>query len=150
MSSRPLLWKLAIAAALLAPLAGCGPKIEPEIASAAGEPAYATDYPAELTSVMDRLNTAENKTKELSGKFSGYPDALKSPPWPKVIVVVDKADAEGRAQARSQSMLVAQMLIVLGYLLFLAYPAVIRILLVRAEPHAGTIRRSAAMPDDDQ
>jgi hypothetical protein len=35
---------------------------------------------------------------------------------------------EGRAGERSQSMLVAQMLIVLGYLLFLAYPAVIRIL----------------------
>ena len=34
----------------------------------------------------------------------------------------------GRAGQRSQSMLVAQMLIVLGYLLFLAYPAVIRIL----------------------
>jgi tight adherence protein C len=38
------------------------------------------------------------------------------------------AEMEGRAGERSQSMLVAQMLIVLGYLLFLAYPAVIRIL----------------------
>jgi hypothetical protein len=48
---------------------------------------------------MDRLNSAESKTKELSAKFSTYPDALKSPPWPKVIVVVDKADAEGRSYA---------------------------------------------------
>jgi Flp pilus assembly protein TadB len=38
------------------------------------------------------------------------------------------AEMEGRAGQRSQSMLVAQMLIVMGYLLFLAYPAVIRIL----------------------
>jgi len=38
------------------------------------------------------------------------------------------AEMEGKAGQRSQSMLVAQMLIVLGYLLFLAYPAVSRIL----------------------
>jgi Flp pilus assembly protein TadB len=38
------------------------------------------------------------------------------------------AEMEGKAGQRSQSMLVAQMLIVLGYLLFLAYPAVNRIL----------------------
>ena len=38
------------------------------------------------------------------------------------------AEMEGRAGERSQSMLVAQMLIVLGYLLFLSYPAVSRIL----------------------
>jgi tight adherence protein C len=38
------------------------------------------------------------------------------------------AEMEGKAGQRSQSMLVAQMLIVLGYLLFIAYPAVSRIL----------------------
>lgn len=38
------------------------------------------------------------------------------------------AEMEGKAGERSQSMLVAQMLIVLGYLVFLAYPAVARIL----------------------
>ncbi|MCM0621268.1 type II secretion system F family protein [Nocardioides bruguierae] len=38
------------------------------------------------------------------------------------------AEAEGRAAARSQSMLVAQVLIALGFLLFLMFPAVIRIL----------------------
>ena len=38
------------------------------------------------------------------------------------------AAMEGRAGERSQSMLVAQMLIVLGYLIFLAYPAVSRIM----------------------
>jgi tight adherence protein C len=37
------------------------------------------------------------------------------------------SDAEGRAQARSQSMLVAQLLLALGFLLFLVYPAVARI-----------------------
>lgn len=38
------------------------------------------------------------------------------------------ADAEGRAQARSQSMLVAQLLLCVGFLLFLIYPAVARVL----------------------
>jgi tight adherence protein C len=38
------------------------------------------------------------------------------------------ADAEGRAQARSQSMLVAQLLLALGFLLFLVYPAAARVL----------------------
>jgi Flp pilus assembly protein TadB len=38
------------------------------------------------------------------------------------------AEMEGKAGQRSQSMLVAQMLIVMGYLLFLGYPAVSRIL----------------------
>lgn len=38
------------------------------------------------------------------------------------------AEMEGKAGQRSQSMLVAQMLIVVGYLVFLAYPAVSRIL----------------------
>jgi Flp pilus assembly protein TadB len=38
------------------------------------------------------------------------------------------ADAEGRAQARSQSMLVAQVLLAIGFLLFLIYPAITRVL----------------------
>jgi Flp pilus assembly protein TadB len=37
------------------------------------------------------------------------------------------ADAEGRAQARSQSMLVAQLLLAVGFLVFLIYPAVVRV-----------------------
>lgn len=38
------------------------------------------------------------------------------------------ADAEGRAAARSQSMLVAQLMLCVGFLLFLIYPAVARLL----------------------
>lgn len=38
------------------------------------------------------------------------------------------AEAEGRAAARSQSMLVAQLLLCVGFLLFLTYPAVARVL----------------------
>jgi Flp pilus assembly protein TadB len=38
------------------------------------------------------------------------------------------ADAEGRAAARSQSMLIAQLLLCVGFLLFPTYPAVARIL----------------------
>lgn len=38
------------------------------------------------------------------------------------------ADIEGRAQARSQSMLVAQLLLAVGFLIFLTYPALARVL----------------------
>jgi hypothetical protein len=38
------------------------------------------------------------------------------------------ADTEGRAQAQSQSMLMAQMLLCVGFLLFLTYPAVARVM----------------------
>ncbi|HNV15470.1 MAG TPA: type II secretion system F family protein, partial [Dermatophilaceae bacterium] len=38
------------------------------------------------------------------------------------------ADAEGRAAARSQSMVVAQMLLAIGFLTFLIFPAVARLL----------------------
>jgi tight adherence protein C len=38
------------------------------------------------------------------------------------------ADAEAKAEARSQSMLVAQLLLCAGFLVFLVYPAIARIL----------------------
>lgn len=79
--------------------AGCAPKIEPEIASASGESMYAAGYPAELQRTTDDITAAEAQIKELSGKFAGYPDALKSPPWAKVLEIVEKADAGGRAYA---------------------------------------------------
>jgi tight adherence protein C len=41
----------------------------------------------------------------------------------------DLADSEGKAQERSQSMLVAQLLLCAGFLVFLTYPAVVRVLL---------------------
>jgi tight adherence protein C len=40
----------------------------------------------------------------------------------------EMADAEGRAQAKSQSMLVAQLLLAVGFLIFLIYPAISRVL----------------------
>jgi tight adherence protein C len=40
----------------------------------------------------------------------------------------EMADAEGRAQAKSQSMLVAQLLLAVGFLIFLIYPAITRVL----------------------
>ncbi|MBT0772255.1 type II secretion system F family protein [Kineosporia sp. J2-2] len=40
----------------------------------------------------------------------------------------EMADAEGRAQARSQSMLIAQLLLAVGFLIFLIYPAIVRVL----------------------
>lgn len=98
-----LLRSLVVAAALpLAALgggAGCAPKIEPEIASASGESMYAAGYPAELQRTGEDITAAEAQIKELSGKFAGYPEALKSPPWAKVVEIVEKADAGGQAYA---------------------------------------------------
>lgn len=99
MPMRRLFGSLAIALAVAAAATGCAPKIEPEIASAAGEPMYAAEYPAELQRATEGITAAESKIKELSGKFAGYPDALKSPPWAKVREIADKADASGRAYA---------------------------------------------------
>lgn len=99
MKIRPLLWSLAIAAMGLGAAAGCAPPVEPQIASSAPEAMYATEYPDALTATMDGINDAEAKTKETSAKFSAYPDALKEPPWPKVVDIVTLADAGGRAYA---------------------------------------------------
>jgi hypothetical protein len=99
MKIRPLFWRLAIAAVGLSASVGCAPPIEPQIASSAPEPMYAADYPDALSRTMEEINAAESKTKETAGKFSGYPDALKNPPWPKVVEIVDLADSSGRAYA---------------------------------------------------
>lgn len=99
MRTIPLLFRLAVAVALAGAATGCAQKIEPEIASPANEPRYATEFPDQLQHTMDAINTAETKTKELDAKFSAFPDTLKSPPWAKVLEVVKLADAEGRAYA---------------------------------------------------
>lgn len=99
MKIRPLFWRLAFAAVGLSTAAGCAPPIEPQIASSAPEPMYAADYPDALSSTMEAINAAEARTKETTAKFSSYPDALKSPPWPKVLEIVTLADTSGRAYA---------------------------------------------------
>jgi hypothetical protein len=99
MKIRPLFWRLALATVGLSAAAGCAPPVEPQIASSAPEPMYAASWPDELSATMDGINDAEAKTKENSSKFSGYPDALKNPPWPKVVEIVDLADSTGRAYA---------------------------------------------------
>jgi hypothetical protein len=102
MKNRPLFWRLLIAAVGTVAVAGaaaCAPPIEPQIASSAPEPMYAADYPETLARTMEDINAAEAKTKETSAKFASYPDALKSPPWPKVLEIVNLADSSGRAYA---------------------------------------------------
>ena len=99
MKIRPFFCSLAIAAVGLSAAVGCAPPIEPQIASAAPEPMYAADYPEALSRTMEDINAAEAKTKETTAKFSGYPDTLKSPPYPKVLEVVNLADTSGRAYA---------------------------------------------------
>jgi hypothetical protein len=87
----------ALAAALASLAAACAPPVEPQIASSAGESAYAAEYPTALQAATEDLNNDEKKSQDLSGKFGGYPDALKSPPWAKVADIYDAADAEGRS-----------------------------------------------------
>lgn len=98
MKMRSLVWA-ATAIFGLAIGAGCAPPIEPQIASAAGEQGYATSFPDELTRITEAFTDAEAKTKEASAKFAGYPDALKAPSWPKVLEIVNLADASGRGHA---------------------------------------------------
>jgi len=99
MRTIPLLFRVAVAVLLAGSAAGCAQKIEPEIASPASEPRYATEFPAELQRTMDAINAAETKTKELDAKLAAFPDGLKSPAWAKVLEVAKLADAEGRAYA---------------------------------------------------
>lgn len=99
MRTFPLMFRVVAAAVLLTGAVGCAQKIEPEIASAANEPRYASEYPDQLRHSMDAINAGETKTKELDGKFGSLADGLKSPPWAKVLEVVKLADAEGRAYA---------------------------------------------------
>jgi hypothetical protein len=71
---------------------------EPQVASSAGQTVYAQDYPAALQSVANAQANAEGSVKTLTSDFGKYPDQLKDPPWPKVLVVIQQADEAGRSQ----------------------------------------------------
>ncbi len=72
---------------------------ESTVPSSSGQAGYAERYPTAVEGTSQRLGKQEADTKEASGKFAGYPDALKSPPsWAAVNEVYERADASGRSQ----------------------------------------------------
>jgi hypothetical protein len=77
---------------------GCaGQKIEPQVASSAGQTNYATDYPAALQDVSNDYVNAEGDVRKNTTEFPKYPDQLKDPPWTVVAGVVNRADEAGRS-----------------------------------------------------
>src|SRR5262249_52684817 len=79
---------------------GCASSIpEPQVASSAGQTVYAEDYPDKLQSLANGQANGEGDVKTITSDFVKYPDQLKDPPWPQVLVVVNQADASGKSAA---------------------------------------------------
>jgi post-segregation antitoxin (ccd killing protein) len=77
---------------------GCaGQKIEPQVASSAGQANYAAQYPASLQSISNDYVNAEGEVRKNTTDFAKYPDQLKDPPWPVVQGIVSRADEAGRS-----------------------------------------------------
>jgi hypothetical protein len=77
---------------------GCaGQKVEPQVASSAGQANYAVQYPASLQSISNDYVNAEGEVRKNTTDFAKYPDQLKDPPWPVVQGVVTRADEAGRS-----------------------------------------------------
>jgi hypothetical protein len=79
-------------------VAGCaGQKVEPQVASSAGQTNYAAQYPASLQSISNDYVNAEGEVRKNTTDFPKYPDQLKDPPWPVVQGIVVRADEAGRS-----------------------------------------------------
>ncbi|HKQ68568.1 MAG TPA: hypothetical protein VJT73_04480 [Polyangiaceae bacterium] len=89
---------LLLGGGLLAASLGCaGQKIEPQVASSAGQANYAADYPGALQSTSNDYVNAEGELRRLTTEFPKYPEQLKDPPWTVVQSVVARADEAGRS-----------------------------------------------------
>jgi hypothetical protein len=78
-------------------LACAGQKIEPQVASSAGQANYAAQYPAALQSISNGYVNAEGEVRKNTTEFAKYPEQLKDPPWPVVQGIVTRADEAGRS-----------------------------------------------------
>jgi len=72
-------------------------QLEPEFASSAEQPSYAKTHPAELKATVTELEGQLTLVDTTTAEFKEYPGQLKDPDWKEVIVVVDRADVEGRS-----------------------------------------------------
>lgn len=86
-------------ALLVAPqMVGCKKgQLEPEFASSAEQPSYAKTHPDELKATVAELDGQFTLIDSTTTEFKEYPGQLKDPDWKEVIVVVDRADVEGRS-----------------------------------------------------
>src|SRR6187431_819536 len=84
---------------LLAGAACTNEKPEPLTASSASQAGYAERYPESLGAARGRFGEQEAEAKKTGQEFQSYPDALNDPSWPDYLVVVEKADEDGRSAA---------------------------------------------------
>jgi len=79
-------------------LVGCKKgQLEPEFAPSADQPSYAKTYPADLKATVTQLEGQLTLVDTTTAEFKEYPGQLKEPDWKEVIIVVDRADAEGQS-----------------------------------------------------
>jgi hypothetical protein len=97
------LLRYAALSAALATTPGCAKKPpEPQLASSATSPGYATGYPEALAAVRTTFFDEEKVVNTAAGELSGYPDQLDEPDWTVVAAVIRHADEEGRSQAYAE------------------------------------------------
>ena len=85
---------------LAAASVGCStPKPEPEIASSAGQPGYAQDYPAAIQQISKDFGRDDDDASNLSGGFAGYPKEVKAADWSVVGDIHRNANDAGRSSA---------------------------------------------------
>jgi len=91
---------LCIGALSLALLSGCANNIpEPQVASSAAQPAYASTFPARLQGIGKSLDESETTLRKFDSNLSGYPAELTDPSWDVVLKVTERSEQAGRSQA---------------------------------------------------
>lgn len=103
----PVKAKAALLLALLVapPMVGCKKgQLEPEFASSAEQPSYAKTHPEELKATVTEIDGQLSLVDTTTAEFKEYPGQLKDPDWKEVIVVVDRADVEGRSPHFAQEL----------------------------------------------
>jgi len=89
---------LLLALLVVPQLVGCKKgQLEPEFASSAEQPSYAKTHPDELKATVAALDGQLTLLDTTTAEFKDYPGQLKDPDWKEVLVVVERADVEGRS-----------------------------------------------------
>ncbi len=73
------------------------------MASSAGRPAYAVDYPERLALGLSRMLEGEQKSRQDMEEFPEYSGKLNDTDWELSLAIVRLADEEGRGQAYAES-----------------------------------------------
>lgn len=89
-----------LSAILAAGAVACAEKNkEPDTASSASSPSYASHYPDELAAAREKFTQQEQQLGENTGKFQAYPDGLSDTNWNEVSTVYTLADEDGKSTA---------------------------------------------------